>query len=99
MKTQLGWPTYVFHFAHAYGLLGPYPYDAVAHGDEMQFTLAGDVGEHSPATRSVRASMVGAIVSFVKTGEPGPKWPRIEFKEGTRGCSGAREGYRAESHC
>lgn len=94
LKTQHGWPAYSFHFTHAAGLLGPYTYQAVVHGDEAQITLAGDVDEGSSVTRSVRATMLGAYVSFVKTGEPGPKWPRLEFG-GTTGCAGAVEGYRA----
>lgn len=98
LKAQRGWPAYIFHFAYTGTQKNsPYPYRAAAHGDESALTLAGDADdevEGSAVTRTVRAVMLDAYVRFVKTGDPGPKWPRLNSFGGT-GCAGAMEGYRA----
>jgi len=99
LKAQLGWPSYIFHFAYASGCQPyshPYIYPAVGHVGELPFTLT-TIDENNSVDRAVRKRMLDAFVKFVKNGEPTADWPRLNFSatNSSAKCTGAMEGYRA----
>jgi len=102
LKAQSGWPTYLFHFAYLDSMmLGQFPYPAVRHTNDYPYSVGrvffgNKFNENSTASQAVRATVLNAIISFIKTGEPTAGWPRLNFPKTTpASCTGAMEGYKA----